>query len=276
MLILADGHVHVHRCFERQAFFDAAFANLLHGSVQLGLRGPTLGCLFLTEVQGDDFFQEARRSVGRITWGPWSAAVTGEENSLWVRRDRGATLLVVAGRQIATAERLEVLALGLTRTPADGRALPETLDFAISHHALPVIPWGFGKWWGSRGRLVDGIIRSVEPGRLFLGDNGGRPRGSPRPRLFRLAEKRGVLVLPGSDPLPFAFEANKVGRYGFLVDCDLARGRPAQAVLTAVRGTKTQPLTFGRRESLLRSCRAQLALRLRSHRAPARRSADPS
>jgi hypothetical protein len=264
MLILADAHVHVHRCFERSGFLDAAVANFERGGVHLGLRDQAVGCLFLTEGPGEGFFQEARRSAGPTLWGSWRFERTEEENSLWACRDGTPKLILVAGQQVVTQERLEVLALGLTRELPQGRTMSETLDLATAHQSLAVIPWGFGKWWGSRGRLVRSIVESAQPGSVFLGDNGGRPRLSRRPRLLRLAERRGLLVLPGSDPLPFGFEAGKVGRYGFVIECDPAREKPAAALIRALREARTQPRTFGRRETLLRFCRSQLAIQLRN------------
>ncbi len=49
------------------------------------------------------------------------------------------------------------------------------------------------------------------PARLFLGDNGGRLAMASPPRQFAIAERHGIMILPGSDPLPLAAEREAVG-----------------------------------------------------------------
>lgn len=53
----------------------------------------------------------------------------------------------MAGRQIVTAEKLEVLALGTDLDIDDGRPIREVLSLVTENGGLPVIPWGAGKWW---------------------------------------------------------------------------------------------------------------------------------
>jgi hypothetical protein len=126
-----------------------------------------------------------------------------------------------------------------------------------------VLPWGFGKWWGERGRLVDAYLASARPGKIFLGDNGGRPIGLPAPRQFARAARRGMLVLPGSDPLPRAGEIARIGRYGFVLRLELDLDRPALALKAHLNRLQRQPAIFGRLQSPARFLASQVSLRLR-------------
>ena len=96
--------------------------------------------------------------------------------------------------------------------------------------------------------------------RFFLGDNGGRPRVASAPRLFRLAEERGIAVLPGSDPLPFPGQVRKVGGYGFVLTGDVVPERPAAGLKRILAGLTQSPPSFGRRESLPGFVRSQLGM----------------
>ena len=211
-----DAHVHVQRCFEECVFFDSALANLkgVDGGRVGGL--DWLGCLLLTETAGADVFAGLKVRTGTCA-GSWRFRPTAEDCSLIACREGEQPLVLVAGRQIVSAERIEVLALGATAALPDGKTLAQTLAMVRAAVALAVLPWGFGKWLGRRGRLVAEQIAAARPGDLFLGDNGGRLALSLRPRLFALAEARGLAVLPGSDPLPLPQEVAKVARYGFVL-----------------------------------------------------------
>lgn len=261
--ILVDGHVHRHPCFDPGAFFDHAAANLDAAS---GKGEEAVRCLMLTESAGDHFFDELLEKAGKAGGEGWSVGVTAEDESVLVSREARTALMVVAGRQIVTRERLEVLALGTRAEFEGGLALSETLAAVSASRATPVIPWGFGKWWAARGRCVEGLLRRPDVPRFFLGDNGGRPRIASTPRLFRQAAERGIAVLPGSDPLPFPGQVGKVGGYGFVLRGDFAPDRPAASVKLILAGLNQSPPAFGRRESLPGFVRAQLGMQWRVRR----------
>ena len=261
--LLVDGHVHCHSCFDRDEFFDHAAANL---GAAAGVRGSVARCLMLTESAGDHFFQDLLEEVGGVGQEGWSVRTTAEDESVLVSRTGDTTIVVVAGTQIVTRERLEVLALGSRAEFGSGLSLSEALSAVSASGAIPVIPWGFGKWWSARGRLVDALLRGPVVPRFFLGDNGGRPRIAPAPRLFQLAAERGVGVLPGSDPLPFPNQVCKVGGYGFALRGAFSPDRPAASVKRILAGLTRSPEPFGRRESVPGFLRAQIGMqwRLRS------------
>lgn len=230
--MLVDAHVHVHSCFSAEALIDGAFRNFRRAASELG-HSEAVGCLMLAEMAGAQVREEL--------------VVRGAER-----------LVVVPGRQIVTRERLEVLALGRDVDIPDGLSLSETLARVRESGALPVLPWGFGKWWGRRGALVEEAIRSE--GELYLGDNSGRLRLAGMPRLLREARR---LVLPGTDPLPFPDQAGRAGSFGFVLEGPLDLSRPAEDLLRRIRALREQPPTYGRGETLPGFLRNQASLQLR-------------
>jgi hypothetical protein len=260
---LVDGHVHLYGIHDRDVLFDGALANLRAAARQLGAESDWQGCLLLSETSCDDAFDQLARQVGWAAVGSWSFARTEEEGALVASHaDGGGKLLVVAGRQIQTAEGLEVLALCCPSRSPDGQTLRATLDALKGLDAVVVLPWGFGKWWSGRGDLVRGLLLSDHASDIYLGDNGGRPERFGRPALFDLAHQRGMKVLPGSDPLPIGAEARSVGRCGFVLEGTIDLARPVSGLKALLRAQAAQPRRFGRQESLFRFCRNQVLLRL--------------
>lgn len=259
-LVLADAHVHIYGCFDVPRFFGAAWTNLRR---QAGERSCT-GMLLFTETVRDQWFMqldalaERGEPVGAAAGTPWRPERTGEPESLRVLGPQGAELVAVAGRQIETAERLEVLALGTTAELRDGRPLAETVDRVRAAGALPVIPWGFGKWWGGRGALLRDYLNTAPIEDLFLGDNGGRPKLGPAPGHFGLAAARGIRILPGSDPLPLASECRRPGSYGFSVEAPVDLERPWASLKAALARPDCVPRPFGERETASRFIRNQV------------------
>lgn len=250
---LVDAHVHVHPCFSIQTFLDGAARSFRRAASDLGLSGSFTGCLLLAEMAGVRWFQQAREEGALLT--------TEDESSLVAVRDSGERLILVAGRQIATRERLEVLALGRDVDVPDGRSLEETLLKVRQSGALPVLPWGVGKWWGRRGELVAEAL--AREGELYLGDNSGRLRLAGMPKLLCVGRERGRIVLPGTDPLPFPHHAGRAGSFGFVLEGPLDARRPAEDLLRRVRTLRGQPRTYGRGATLPGFLRDQASLQLR-------------
>jgi hypothetical protein len=246
---LVDSHVHFHACYDLPAFLNGALRNFRKA-------GRGVGYLLLTESVGADWFRQWRD--GPKTRG-WRFEPTSEEESLRAVNEAGERLFLIAGRQIVARERLEVLALGRDLELSDGLPVMETLERARESGALPVLPWGFGKWWGQRGAVMAAALR--QDGELFLGDNGGRL--GPEPALFRQARRLGIRVLPGSDPLPFSRHEGVAGSYGFVLEHAVDLNKPASTLLRRIRESG-QPRIFGRRAGLPRFLQDQIGMQLRS------------
>lgn len=265
--LLVDAHVHFYGCYDPVVFFEGALGNFRAAAAAYGVAPEPVGCLLFTEGAGDHYFQHFQAQAEGRSIGPWRFRRTAEDCSLIASRDGEARLLLVAGRQIATKEGLEVLALGCATEFSDGLSLQATLERVLESGALPVLPWGFGKWWFRRGALMSQAVRSLDPAQVCLGDNSGRPHGFPAPRLFRVARSRGIKILPGTDPLPFPSEAGKAGSYGFMLEGDLRRDEPAAGLKALLRAQGVQPRVYGRLESLMRFSRHQVMMQLRKHAA---------
>ena len=269
--LLADGHVHLHPGVRVEDFLTHARTNLQAAARKLGFDakdsggGPWLGVLLLTEAAGVHRFREVRE--GQPDRGTWRAERTSEDASVLMRGDDGFQLLVIAGRQVSAERRLEVLALCTDRDFPEGRPLPHTIEAVRAGGAIPVLPWGFGKWWRGRGSLMETVVRRADPGDLFLGDNGGRLRGSREPRLFALARERGIGVIAGSDPLPFPREVARVGSYGsVLTGVPMDMERPSESVARALAERPVGGEVFGRRVGPISFFLAQVGMQLRRGR----------
>jgi hypothetical protein len=261
-LLLVDGHVHVHACFDLSRFLDRAARNFEAVATDRAAGRIPPGVLMLTESAGDAVFATLRERAPE-RHGAWTIDRATEPIALDARRDDGARLVLVAGRQIATADGLEVLALGTVRTFADGRPLHDSIREAREAGAIAVVPWGFGKWSFGRGALVRRLVEEEDPATFFVGDNGGRPQWGPRPRAFALAEAHGIRVLPGSDPLPLPDHVDRAGSYGFALACPAALERPAGWLLGELRSPATRPVPFGRGAPLLSFVRNQVLMQVR-------------
>ena len=261
--ILVDAHVHFHACFGRREFLDSAARNFAAASERLALSAATSGVLMFSECSKDRYFRTFRESAGEEWPGRWVLHRTAEATSLVARREGGPDLFLVAGRQIISAERLELLALGCDADLPDGQALESSIEAVEQSSGLAVLPWGLGKWTFGRGRRVAEIVGRRTAGGLFLGDNGGRPALLPRPALFGEAERRGIRVLPGTDPLPLAAEVGRVGSYGSVMRTHFDPAYPARSLLAFVRDSAFRPEPYGSLRPIGPFLWSQIALRLR-------------
>ena len=207
--LLVDGHVHIHDCFDLSQFLAATYKNFSKQAKTLG--SPSVWAILLTEIQGVNAFSNLVNQQDQLNQQlqDWTIESTDENTSLRLKHTSGQLLLILAGRQIVTQEKIEVLALLTDTTIPDGLPLPDTLAKVTESHALPVLPWGVGKWIGSRGTLVEQQFKAANfP--LFIGDNGGSPSFWPLPKFCQQQPQ-----LPGTDPLPLTHETHRAGSFGF-------------------------------------------------------------
>jgi hypothetical protein len=250
MSIVADTHVHVYGCHDAGSLLTAAARNLAAIATDPGASKV----LFLTERRDCRFFASLSAGETAISVGPWVPQSSPEPGSLLLERPAGDALWLVAGRQIATRERLEILALTADVQIPDGLPIAETVETVLAAGAVPVLAWAPGKWWFARGRIVDRTLARF--GRaLLLGDSTLRPLGWMMPGPMRRRT-----LLAGSDPLPFPGEEGKAGGYGILFDCDLSPDRPVTDLRRLLTG-EPPPRVVGRRDGPLEVLR-----RLRRHR----------
>ena len=267
VIACVDAHVHLHSCYDPDDLLQNAYDNLS----AVGTDGTASRAYFLllAECAPDDCFGALRTiAAGRANGSSglhlrrWAVAQTQEPISV-VARHGQRELFIVAGRQVACREGLEVLVLGTTHRFADGRPIRDVLHEADALGVPRVIPWGPGKWFFSRGRLLRDLIAEFRKPTLFLGDEGGRPGFWGYPQHFTHAARLGVRDLPGTDPLPFPHDVAKVGRMGLKVAIDLDPARPGASLLRALTEVQAPLERFATLEPPLRFVRNQIGMQLR-------------
>ncbi len=269
---LIDTHVHFYDCFEVAAFVDAASRNFDRAERELGLDPSAepatraARVLLVMETGGRSLIARLEQTRDAVTAAGWHLEATAEAGSRVLRHAERAPLSVVEGRQVVTAEDLEVLAAPCDSELASGLDLDRTLAAAARRQAIPILPWGFGKWLGRRGRRVAALLDSRPPGRVLLADNGGRLAYSWKPRLLTLAAQRGFPVVRGSDPLPIAADGDRVGSAGSLLRGAFDRTRPAAAVRRLLADLRDPPRSFGRGVGPVVFLANQIRMQLRRRR----------
>lgn len=264
-MVFVDSHVHIHKSFNLPEFFDATWQNVLAAWQLTGDVEHPQAVLMLTEEAGVNWFEALFRREKKITDSlrDWKIQFSVEDCSLLLQKDAACSICLIAGRQIQTNEGLEVLALAVRRTIEDNQAMNETIIRVRNAGGLPVIPWGFGKWIGARGKVIDQLIRDVGKGDLYIGDNGGRPWFLKEPKQFEASTRKGLKILRGSDPLPFAREYRRAGSYGFYFVGELSEDKPAEALKQKLADPLFKLHTYGDPERLGNFIRNQLLMQIK-------------
>ena len=187
-------------------------------------------------------------------------AEAAEAGVLTMTDATGRDLDLVAGRQIVTQERVEILALALVDDVADEQSADDTLEQIQAAGGVPVLSWAPGKWLGPRGRIIARLLKQHEPGQLLLGDTSLRPAIMPEPWLMQRARQRGFGVVHGSDPLPFAGEERMMATYGSRLNGDWDEARPLASLRALLRTPALASKAAGQRCGLF-----DLVRRLRSN-----------
>ena len=234
--VLIDAHVHLRPG-------EGARGVLLQAAERMAAQGGAgaICVTMLAEQPRCDAFEQMRAE----------GAQTAEAESLWI-----GPLLLIAGRQVVSAEGIEILAQATSARFDDGAPARRMLSAMARADALTTLPWGVGKWLGRRGRLVDELLAADGEGRLLLGDNGGRPGW------WRESRFAGRIVLRGSDPLPIAGDERRIGAFGSVLNGEISRDRPAADLRALIRSLDRLPASFGRCVSPLRFVSNQLRLRM--------------
>jgi len=261
--IAVDFHLHFYRDYDPEIFWQALCRNLAGDAIaRLDDRIPLQRLALLTEAPGCDWFRRWA-APGAALPGGYSFAATSEPYSLALSANREILALIVRGRQIITAERLEVLTAGDFPAVEDGLPLARVLEALAAAGALAIIPWGAGKWLGGRGRLLRRLASTPAPPRVFLADNPARPCFWPAPRAFRMMERQGRPVLRGSDPLPLPGEERRAGSFASRFEAEFDPLRPLASLLKLLDGNALIR-DLGRPDGVFTFFSRQIGLRLRT------------
>ena len=268
-MLLIDAHVHIYDCFDLEKFFDSAYTNFKSAAGKLGHANDFTGILLLAETSKDNWFNRLSDYAdgkdlpeGKNT-GNWTFRRTDEIHSLYAKSGNSQNLLLIAGRQIGTGEGLEILALSIIERFKDGTPIKNLIEDIKDKDGIPVIPWGFGKWMGRRGTILNKMIETAKDSDFYLGDNGNRPSFMPLPSQFKLARDKNIHNLPGSDPLPFASEVGRAGCFGIIMPNELSEEKPAEYLREMLKEPGKILQNYGTLEQPYRFFRNQIASQLR-------------
>jgi hypothetical protein len=251
--ILIDAHIHIHSSVDITRLLDASWENFTTARLKLFPQSPDCSfALLLSEGKENNIFSSLHSMAApasatkAATKASWSFVSTGEPNSvLAVQHEK--SLLVVAGRQLISSERLELLSLFCPEVfPDNTYTLRELAERVSAAGGTPLLAWGVGKWLGKRGKIIRDFIDQPPVPLFFVGDNGNRPQFWPYPKLLLKAEEQGIMSLAGSDSLPITDHELRAGSFGTgIEDINLQRKHPARE-LQQLLGSKRTGLPFGK------------------------------
>jgi hypothetical protein len=263
MLIVADTHVHVYRDYDVAAALRHGFDNLTRLATDFcrggedGERGQggefaaaddPLPVLFLAETRDSHFFVDLHQGRLADRLPGWSMEPTSDNVAVWATSPAAGRFLVIAGRQLVTEERLEVLALATTTELPEHLGLDACIAAVTDAGAVPVLSWAPGKWSFQRGEVVAGVVESAEPGQLLVGDTSLRARAT-EPRRMSRARQLGLKVVAGSDPLPISGEESILGSYGVAWRGQVETDRPVDSLRRMLLDPGAHVTVVGKRSS---------------------------
>jgi len=251
MKYIIDTHLHIYPFYSIRHALDSLINNLQKADP----KSIRVGCL--TERYDCDVFNQLARSPSVDVSDAFSIATEG--NCLHItNKENGKNVYLLPGQQIITSENLEILSLNCPERVKEGDSAAQTIKGVLALGGIPVIAFGFGKWLGKRGAIVEKLIQEFGPEQIAMGDTTMRPYGWPTPKAFRKAGDKGIKILCGSDPLPFKGEESRPGSYGTLIH--LEGNHPVEAISGILRTNTTQD-RVGKRNNLL-----EVAVRMQNHR----------
>lgn len=239
MAILIDTHIHIYDSYATEILFQAFRDNTIRAKANMG-------AMILVEREGVDYFSKLKADEGIP---PNSKIIESDATSFIIRTPSLPDIIIVAGRQIACKEKIEVLAYGTQLPIPDGTPIRETINQILAAGAKPVLAWGVGKWLFKREKIVKSLLNEYTPEQLMIGDSALRPTIWAEPLLMRSARKNGFTILAGSDPLPPSDQALRAGQYAERYDKNIDTSKPITQQLLDILCNK-QTNVFGRRSNL--------------------------
>ena len=262
---MVDTHSHFHECFDVEQFINTAIANATRC-------GDVTPCLMLADPANQNSLVEIGK---QLVQSESRFEIECDCDTAIVKRDGYTALVLIRGRQIRTKENLEILSYGTPQPLSDGDPFRDTLRQVTASARIGIVPWSFGKWWGRRRHVLQSALNELveysshqisDVATIALGDNGCRPKVFQFGGSLHSLSKTDIRVLPGSDPLALKSERDRIGEFGMLVEIPKTTMTPADVadrLLDAVANGRI--ITVGRRISLARCVRQQIALRCKAH-----------
>jgi hypothetical protein len=210
-----DPHVHLYDTYPVDAWAYAAVRNL-------GVKDGVDGALIVVDRAGQDSFSRLRTAGGSVKWQEQKTEHKVESTPrVGVLTVSDRAVFVIRGVQYVSAEKLEVLGLGVARSCADGLRCRELIKHILGEGGVVCMPWSPGKWLGPRGVVVKELLEEFTPSDVVFGDIAIHSRGSPPSSILEQAGRAGFRVIRGTDPLPRAADVELVGSYGFEAELEV-------------------------------------------------------
>lgn len=245
MPLIFDAHVHLYPCYNLAKAMASLFDNLSNTVPDAQMAA------LLAERHDCHFFNDLKRDPETLLGPGFKVRRTPDENALVVSRRDGAEAYLFAGRQIVTAERIEILALISDRQVVDGQPATTATVEILNAGGIPVVSWAPGKWLFKRKQVVQELIKRFNPGEIVMGDSTLRPPVWPEPTLMKSAGRRGFATVAGSDPLPFPGEEVRLGTYATLAEGAIEQDNPVRSMQAILKAPGTRIRRVGRRSGTL-------------------------
>lgn len=267
-MIFVDTHVHIYNRFDLNVFMASAVHHFELASNTVV--EPSSFVLLLSESQNLNYFsrlkeyalhQRKEHLFGKGFDSFKIETIDHQSEALRVYDAKGASMYIMAGRQIITKEKLEVLALFTNSVFEDGLPMETVIQSVLDLDAIPVLPWSPGKWFGERGTVIKNIIENKTISTLFLGDIFSRPSFYTEP-LFQLAEKNQIRILAGSDPLPLPGEEKRAGCFMSAIPGQLENDAPVTHLKEIMKASEIKITNWGQQTSIFSFFKNQILLRL--------------
>lgn len=252
-IIIADIHAHIYPCYNLGRLLDSAVKNV-QGLPASSDTDERVIALCLTERHDCSFFRDVKKRRVPLPVG-YTIVDQADETAIAIKGRDNERVHIIAGRQIVTRERIEVLALAVDLDQPDGQPARQVINHVQNANGVPVLPWSPGKWFFKRGKLIKELLDTRSPDEVVLGDTTLRPTLWPEPRLMRYARTKGFKVIAGSDPLPFPDEEDGIGRYATVAEGPFDPQRPSASIRRILQDTAYPVLTVGRRDSPFQAAR---------------------
>lgn len=253
-IVAGDCHFHLYPGHDPERSVSGLINNLelMAGSAGvIGQKDNIFKIAFLAESRQFNYFRKILNRELNFERIGLETSAGPEEHCVSFRKQGELKLCLVAGRQIVTKEKLEILGLGMGKIVPDGLPAGEVIEKIIAAGGLPALAFSPGKWLFKRAKIARRLM-TIKFGRpLLIGDSALRPLGWGRPAIMRRAARENIAVLPGSDPLPPAGEEKYAGCYGFVYRGEFDSARPLTAMKQIIANVPSAIMPAGRRCSFM-------------------------
>jgi len=216
-----DSHVHIYPIFSLNTSLDSAIHAFKRETSQYNASNfsnnkiKNIYVLCLNECEKEKAHYRISQLPQNMTSHSAHWIISKLSFGLFMAKKGADEIYLYLGRQRVSKEGIELLTLGNSKINSGDLNL--TLGELIKRYsnAIPVLPWGFGKWIGMRGKIVSDCISDPELNKdLWVGDSRTRPKLWFYVPQFNMAFNKGVPRFAGSDPLPLKDQEKQICLFG--------------------------------------------------------------